>query len=167
MSNTRCRMFPGLLPYKKVKPTETVRRRITDVHGSLKATEVRALIEKKEEEEQQKKVRKEELELRKAESKEQFLRCREACVCKAGVCRAMGLQQCSVCKNVQKSQCIKKACKVDGLTPVMVYVAARKDKHSQTGPRLCQIFAVLARFQSSKYQILKNFTKRFRFSQFS
>ena len=40
----------------------------------------------------------------------------------------MGLQQCSVCKNVQKSQCIKKACKVDGLTPVMVYVAARKDK---------------------------------------
>lgn len=38
---------PGLLPYKKVKPTETVRRRITDVHGSLKATEVRALIEKK------------------------------------------------------------------------------------------------------------------------
>ena len=98
------------------------------MHGSLKATEVRALIEKKEEEEQQKKVRKEELELRKAESKEQFLRCREACVCKAGVCRAMGLQQCSVCKNVQKSQCIKKACKVDGLTPVMVYVAARKDK---------------------------------------
>ena len=77
---------PGLLPYKKVKPTETVRRRITDVHGSLKATEVRALIEKKEEEEQQKKVRKEELELRKAESKEQFIRCREACVCKAGVC---------------------------------------------------------------------------------
>ena len=73
-------------------------------------------------------MRKEELELRKAESKEQFLRCREACVCKAGVCRAMGLQQCSVCKNVQKSQCIKKACKVDGLTPVMVYVAARKDK---------------------------------------
>ena len=38
---------PGLLPYKKVKPTETVRRRITDVHASLKATEVRALIEKK------------------------------------------------------------------------------------------------------------------------
>ena len=44
------------------------------------------------------------------------------------MCRAMGLQQCSVCKNVQKSQCSKKACKVDGLTPVMVYVAARKDK---------------------------------------
>ena len=44
------------------------------------------------------------------------------------MCRAIGLQQCSVCKNVQKSQCSKKACKVDGLTPVMVYVAARKDK---------------------------------------
>ena len=30
---------PGLLPYKKVKPKETVRRRITDVQGSLKSTE--------------------------------------------------------------------------------------------------------------------------------
>ena len=38
---------PELLPYKKVKPTETARRRITDVYGSLKATEVRALVEKK------------------------------------------------------------------------------------------------------------------------
>ena len=40
----------------------------------------------------------------------------------------MGLQQCSVCKKFQKSLCIKKACKVDGLTPVMVYETARKDK---------------------------------------
>jgi len=38
---------PGLLPYKTVKPTETARRRITDVHGSLKATEVRERLEKK------------------------------------------------------------------------------------------------------------------------
>ena len=91
---------PGLLPYKKVKPTETTRRRITDVHGSLKATEVRALVEKKEEKEQQKKVRKEELELRKAEYKEQFIRCREACVCKAGVCRTMGLFSNAVCAKM-------------------------------------------------------------------
>ena len=45
---------PGLLPYKKVKPNETVRRKITDVHGSLKASEVRELVRKKDEEEQQK-----------------------------------------------------------------------------------------------------------------
>ena len=28
---------PGLLPFKKVKPNETKRKKITDVHGSLKA----------------------------------------------------------------------------------------------------------------------------------
>ena len=45
---------PGLLPYKKVKPNESVRRKITYVHGTLKATEVRELVRKKEEEEKQK-----------------------------------------------------------------------------------------------------------------
>ena len=49
---------PGLMPYKKVKPNETVRRKITDVHGSLKASEVRELVRKKEVEEQQKIERK-------------------------------------------------------------------------------------------------------------
>ena len=119
---------PGLLPFKKVRPTETVRRRITDVHGSLKATEVRALIEKKEAEEKQKEERKAELRLQKEETKLKLKKCQEACVCKAKVCEAIDLLQCSVCKNVQKSQCNKKACKQDGETPVMIQVAAKKEK---------------------------------------
>ena len=40
----------------------------------------------------------------------------------------MGLQQISVLTNVQKSQFSKKACKVDDLTPVMVYLEARRDE---------------------------------------
>ena len=97
------------------------------MHGSLKATEVRALIEKK----RGGRTAKESEERRTGVEESRIqgtVHSRGACVCKAGVCRAMGLQQCSVCKNVQKSQCSKKACKVDGLTPVMVYVAAKKDK---------------------------------------
>ena len=44
----------GLLPFKKVKPSETTKKKITDVHGSLKGTEVRKLIEQKEEDERKK-----------------------------------------------------------------------------------------------------------------
>ena len=65
---------------------------------------------------------------RKEESKEKLIRCKEMCMCKAEACEGIGLQQCSVCKNVLKSQCSKKACKEDGEAPVMVYVAARKDE---------------------------------------
>ena len=52
---------------------------------------------------------------------------------KVQVCEAIGLQQCSVCKNVLKSQFSKKACKVDGQAPVMVFVAARKGKVNRKG----------------------------------
>lgn len=50
----------GLLPFKKVKPSATIKKKITDVHGSLKGTEVRKLIEQKEEEERKKEERKKE-----------------------------------------------------------------------------------------------------------
>ena len=44
----------GLLPFKKVEPSATTKKKITDVHGSLKGTEVRKLIEQKEEDERKK-----------------------------------------------------------------------------------------------------------------
>ena len=71
---------------------------------------------------------KEELRLRKEESKEKFIQCKEVCICKTVVCQAIELQQCSICKNVQKSPCNKKACKVNGVMPIMIHVAARKSK---------------------------------------
>ena len=119
---------PGLLPFKKVRPTETKRRKITDVHGSLKATDVRTLIEQREAEEKKKEERKEEIRLQKEETKLKFERCLAACICKAKVCEAIHLLKCCVCKNVQKSQCTKKACKQDGEAPIMIQVAAKKEK---------------------------------------
>ena len=52
-----------------MKPKETVRRRITDVHGSLKSIEVRALVKKKGEEEKQKKERANEVKERRIQGK--------------------------------------------------------------------------------------------------
>ena len=94
---------PGLLPFKKVKPNETKRKKITDVHGSLKASEVRELVQQKEEEDKQKEERKSEIKLRKEEIKAKFERCEEICVCEADQYEAIGLQKCTVCKNTQKS----------------------------------------------------------------
>ena len=122
----------GLLPYKKVKPAASIKKKITDVHGSLKATEVRELIEQKEEEERQKEERRKEKVEQKENMVSTFLKCKEQCLCKTKACKAMQLQQCSVCRNVLKSKCTKKACKVDGEAPAMILVAARKDKSEKT-----------------------------------
>ena len=61
-----------------------------------------------------------------------FLKCQEKCVCSTKECGAIQLQQCSVCKNVLKSKCGKKACKTDGEAPLMILVAARKEKTEKT-----------------------------------
>ena len=106
----------GLLRFKKVKASETTKKKITDDHGSLKGTEVRKLIEQKEEDE------------RKKEIKMLFLKCQEKCLCSTKEYEAIQLQQCSICKNVLKLKCGKKACKIDGEAPVMIWVAARKEK---------------------------------------
>ena len=50
----------GLLTFKKVKPSATSKKKITDVHGSLKGIEVRKLIEQKEEDERKKEEKKKE-----------------------------------------------------------------------------------------------------------
>ena len=61
-----------------MKPKETIRRRITDVHGSLKSIEVRALVKKKGGKKNKRK--KEQMKLRKEESKEKLIRCKEMCM---------------------------------------------------------------------------------------
>ena len=119
----------GLLRFKKVKASETTKKKITDDHGSLKGTEVRKLIEQKEEDERKKEEKKKEREEKKEEMKMLFLKCQERCLCSTKECEAIQLQQCSVCKNVLKSKCGKKACKIDGEAPVMILVAAQKEKN--------------------------------------
>ena len=119
----------GLLRFKKVKASETTKKKITDDHGSLKGTEVRKLIEQKEEDERMKEEKKKEREEKKEEMKMLFLKCQERCLCSTKECEAIQLQQCSVCKNVLKSKCGKKACKIDGEAPVMILVTAQKEKN--------------------------------------
>ena len=111
-----------------MKPSETTKKKITDVHGSLKGTEVRKPIEQKEEDERKKEEKKKEREEKKEEMKMLFLKYQEKCLYSTKECEAIQLQQCSVCKNVLKSKCGKKAGKIDGETPVMILVAARKQK---------------------------------------
>ena len=86
-------VVPGLLPFKKIKPKETVRKRITDVHGSLKATDVRELIEQKVAEEKKKEERKEELRLQREATKKMFEKCLKECTCSAKICEAISLIQ--------------------------------------------------------------------------
>ena len=118
----------GLLPFKKVKPSETTKKKITNIHGSLKRTEVRKLIEQKEEDERKKEEKKKEREEKKEKMKMLFLKCQEKCLCSTNECEAIQLQQCSVCKNILKLKCGKKACKIDE-APVMILVAAQKRKN--------------------------------------
>ena len=117
----------GLVPFKKVKPKKNVRRKITDCHCLLNANKVRAHIEKKDTEEKEKEENKEKLILIKEETR--FVgEMLEACVCNAKICVAFDLSQYSECKNVQKSQCSKKACKKDGEAHVMIQLAAKREK---------------------------------------
>ena len=84
------------------------------------------LVRKKEGEEKQKEERKATKQILKEEMKTKFEICMQKCMCKEKECKAIDLQKCSVCKNVQKSRCSKKMCKVDGVAPMMIYVAAKK-----------------------------------------
>ena len=122
---------PGLLPSShKVRPAKvaTEKIRVTQVCGSMTGKNVIELVkeikEKKVESERQKQVKLS----RKQDDKDLFLRCKDECVCNTEPCLASKLRQCSICLNIQKSQCNKKSCKQDGVAPTMISVAARKGK---------------------------------------
>ena len=60
-----------------------------------------------------------------------FQRCKLKCLCgELKVCKATQLKECSVCFDVLKMQCHKKACKNnDGELPEVICVASKKKKH--------------------------------------
>ena len=59
-----------------------------------------------------------------------FQRCKLKCLCgELKVCKATQLKECSVCFDVLKTQCHKKACKNnDGELPEVICVASKKKK---------------------------------------
>lgn len=58
------------------------------------------------------------------EKEEQFIRCKEKCVCEESVCIVINLQECSSCHNILRSSCGKSGCKKDGMKPKMIFPAA-------------------------------------------
>ena len=116
---------PGLMPYRKVVP-KNKNKFVTKKHGTLKATDVRKLVEEREKEEQEKNARRETKKLEKENQKVAFSKCFEKCHCEKEECAAINLKKCPVCLNVLKTQCNKKDCKDDdGKPPKMMIVAAK------------------------------------------
>ena len=72
-----------------------------------------------EDEQQEKEKVREGTVIKKKQQKENFVRCKESCVCKEKICKAAGLKECSVCGDVMKSQCSKARCTVEGIKPMM------------------------------------------------
>ena len=119
---------PGLLPStQKVRKTASKEKvRVTQVCGSMKGKKVLEISKQlKEKKDQEEKEKKEKVKL-KEERRSAFLQCKEKCTCSKDPCLATGLRQCSVCLNVQKSQCSKKNCKIDGKPPHMITAAKGK-----------------------------------------
>ena len=81
------------------------------------------LREAMKEEKKEKEAKKTQNLLNKAKRQENFIRCKDSCVCSQDVCLASGLKQCTLCKDVMKTQCSKGKCKVSGVKPVMLTVS--------------------------------------------
>ena len=76
---------------------------------------MREAAEEKAEKDQQKL----EKENAKKSKKENFIRCKESCICNEKICKAAGLKECPVCGDVMKSQCSKARCTVENIRPLM------------------------------------------------
>ena len=103
--------IPGLLQINNINPSsKTKNQRLTDVHGSLKAKDALKLASEKRAEEQKKEEKREMSRQNKIDMKQRFQKCRERCVCEGETCDADGLKECSICKSILRSQCMKKKC---------------------------------------------------------
>ena len=65
------------------------------------------MCETAEEEQQEKEKVREGKVIKKKQQKENFVRCKESCICKEKICNAAGLKECSVYGDVMKSEMFK------------------------------------------------------------
>ena len=116
--------IPGLMVTKKVKPNlEKVSTRVTQMHGSMRAKDVAAIVKGIKEVKEKKATSKQDTVNKKQELKELILQCKMKCTCSQRKCLAAGLKECPVCKNVLCSVCGKASCKIDGKKPTMILPA--------------------------------------------
>ena len=124
--------IPGFLEPKKVRPKKKKSVEITQVHGSLAASEILEKLEELEKAKDEAVKLKEMKAQSQIELKKKFEECKNVCVCD-GECSMKDFKQCPVCFSVKKSVCSKKACmQEDGSKPVMIRVnmpSTSKAKH--------------------------------------
>ena len=84
---------------------------ITNQFGFLTAKDVVTLVQKQKEEQKIKEERKKLSQEIKENQRNQFIKCKEKCVCgkKEGKCDASGLKECSSCHTILKGQCCKQS----------------------------------------------------------
>ena len=122
--------IPDLLCIQKIKPKESgsKKHKITQVHGSMRASDIIKAAEKVAAEKEAKEMRKKALMEKKQNDKELFYRCKAKCSCE-GKCAASELKECSVCHDILKSQCGKRSCRDEaGGKPVMIQIDLGRKK---------------------------------------
>ena len=92
----------------------------------MRATDITKAAEKIADEKKLKEEKKQALLAKREEIKEKFYKCKQKYVwAKDGICDAFDLKKCSVCHNILKSHCGKKACRnAAGEKPKMLLVDA-------------------------------------------
>ena len=111
---------PGLMNYEKIRaPQKKKTIRLTQVYGSMEGSGILELCEAAEEEKAEKDQQKLEKENAKKSKKENFIRCKESCICNEKICKAAGLKECPVCGDVMKFQCSKARCTVENIRSLM------------------------------------------------
>ncbi|XP_065640013.1 uncharacterized protein LOC136072675 [Hydra vulgaris] len=121
--------IPGFMTTKKIKPKLTKdATRVTQVHGSMTASDVITLVESIKRKKEKEKEKKENAAKKKEEVTRLFITCKLQCYCKEIKCKAFGLKQCPTCLNIMRSICSKANCKVNGKNPEMILSAAARKK---------------------------------------
>ena len=110
-----------MLPMKKIQPKKSKAIRMTQVHGSMRASDILTKVKERNAVEAAKLKKKNDAVKNREKMRLAFIICKGNCQCPtAPKCIIASFKQCPVCLNVIKSQCSKLSCIIDGKKPVMI-----------------------------------------------
>ena len=116
--------IPWLLTIEKVKPKMSKETRVTQVHGSMHGQDILKLVKEIKEKKDSKKLAVEHKVKQKEDERQNFVRCKENCVCGENKCIALGLKECSSFHSILRSICSKAGSKTNGKRPEMIIPTA-------------------------------------------
>ena len=133
----------GMLPMKKIQPKKSKAIRVTQVHGSMRASDILTKVKERNAVEAAKLKKKNDAVKNREKMRLAFIICQGNCQCPtAPKCIIAGFKQCPVCLNVIKSQCSKLSCIIDGKKPVMILAPSAIPSAGPSGipkpPSACQ-----------------------------